>query len=142
MRCGWMYYTEKCPEYGLKRLKIPPYISVKISAISYVRRILVHAGNNDYFPGYISRLDTFRIVSGQDTSPAIPPYPQQYYRFSITPIYYLIYTHIISNIQSLFRAHITYICTLYADAITNAYMCGLKYTLAISTKGVLNIGRL
>ena len=29
VRCGWMYYTEKRPEYGLKRLKIPPYISVK-----------------------------------------------------------------------------------------------------------------
>lgn len=54
VRCGWMYYTEKRPEYGLKRLKIPPYISVKKSAIFYVRRILVHAGNNDYFPGYIS----------------------------------------------------------------------------------------
>ena len=22
VRCGWMYYTEKRPEYGLKRLKI------------------------------------------------------------------------------------------------------------------------
>ena len=31
-----MYYTEKCPVYGIKRLKIPPYISVKKSAISYV----------------------------------------------------------------------------------------------------------
>ena len=24
VRCGWMYYTEKRPEYGIKRLKIPP----------------------------------------------------------------------------------------------------------------------
>lgn len=86
VRCGWMYYTEKRPEYRLKRLKIPPYISVKKSAIFYVRRILVHAGNNDYFPGYISRLDTFRKVSSQDTTPAIPPYPQQYYRFTIIPL--------------------------------------------------------
>lgn len=36
VRCGWMYYTEKSPEYGLKRLKIPPYISVKKSAIFYL----------------------------------------------------------------------------------------------------------
>lgn len=35
-----MYYTEKCPEYWLKRLKIPPYISVKKSAISYDWRII------------------------------------------------------------------------------------------------------
>ena len=40
VRCGRMYYTEKYPKYGLKRLKIPPYISVKKSAIFYVRRIL------------------------------------------------------------------------------------------------------
>ena len=39
-----MYYTEKCPESGLKRLKIPPYISVKKSAIFYVRRILEGSG--------------------------------------------------------------------------------------------------
>ena len=44
VRCGWMYYTEKRPEYRLKRLKIPPYISVKKSAISYVRRILWEPG--------------------------------------------------------------------------------------------------
>ena len=31
-----MYYTEKYPKYGLKRLKIPPYISVKKSAILYL----------------------------------------------------------------------------------------------------------
>lgn len=36
VRCGWMYYTEKCPVYGIKRLKIPPYISVKKSAIFYL----------------------------------------------------------------------------------------------------------
>ena len=36
VRCGWMYYTEKYPKYGLKRLKIPPYISVKKSAILYL----------------------------------------------------------------------------------------------------------
>ena len=39
-----MYYTEKCPVYGLKWLKTPPYISVKKSAISYVRRILGELG--------------------------------------------------------------------------------------------------
>lgn len=81
-----MYYTGKCPVYGLKRLKIPPIYHVKKSAISYDGRILVHAGNNDYFPGYISRLDTFRKVSGQDTTPAILPYSQQYYRFTIIPL--------------------------------------------------------
>lgn len=26
VRCGWMYYTEKCPVYGLKWLKTPPPI--------------------------------------------------------------------------------------------------------------------
>ena len=36
VRCGWMYYTGKCPVYGIKRLKIPPYISVKKSAIFYL----------------------------------------------------------------------------------------------------------
>lgn len=31
VRCGWMYYTEKCPVYGLKWLKTPPlYICKKI----------------------------------------------------------------------------------------------------------------
>ena len=25
VRCGWMYYAEKCPEYGLFRSKTPPY---------------------------------------------------------------------------------------------------------------------
>ena len=30
VRCGWMYYTEKRPEYGLKRLKYPLYICKKI----------------------------------------------------------------------------------------------------------------
>jgi len=44
VRCGRMYYTEKRPEYWLKRLKIPPYISVKKSAIFYVRRILGGSG--------------------------------------------------------------------------------------------------
>ena len=29
VRCGWMYYTEKRPKYGLKRLKIPPIYHVK-----------------------------------------------------------------------------------------------------------------
>ena len=33
-------------------------------------------------------------------------FSQQYYRFTITPIYYLIYAYIISDIQSLFRVHI------------------------------------
>lgn len=46
VRCGWMYYTEKSPEYGLKRLKIPPYISVKKSAIFYDGRILVDPNYN------------------------------------------------------------------------------------------------
>lgn len=36
VRCGRMYYTEKCPVYGLKWLKTPPYISVKKSAIFYL----------------------------------------------------------------------------------------------------------
>lgn len=125
----------KTPGIWAETVENTPYIGCKKSAIFYVQRILVHAGNNDYFPGYISRLDTFRKVSGQDTTPAIPPYSQQYYHFSIIPIYCLIYTHIISDIQSLFCVHIAYICTLYADVITNAYMRGLKYTLAISTKG-------
>ena len=40
VRCGWMYYTEKRPEYGLKRSKMPPYRHVKKSAISYDGRIL------------------------------------------------------------------------------------------------------
>lgn len=44
VRCGWMYYTGKCPVYGLKRLKIPPYISVKKSAIFYDGRILGELG--------------------------------------------------------------------------------------------------
>ena len=44
VRCGWMYYTEKCPVYGIKRLKIPPYISVKKSAIFYDGRILGGSG--------------------------------------------------------------------------------------------------
>lgn len=39
-----MYYTEKRQEYGLKRLKIPPYISVKKSAIFYDGRILGELG--------------------------------------------------------------------------------------------------
>lgn len=40
VRCGWMYYTGKSPEYRAEWLKVPPYISVKISAIFYDRRIL------------------------------------------------------------------------------------------------------
>lgn len=76
----------KTPGIWAETVENTPYISVKKSAIFYVRRILVHAGNNDYFPGYISRLDTFRKVSSQDTTPAIPPYPQQYYRFTIIPL--------------------------------------------------------
>lgn len=44
VRCGWMYYTEKRQEYGLKRLKIPPYISVKKSVIFYDGRILGELG--------------------------------------------------------------------------------------------------
>lgn len=35
-----MYYNRKSPECGLKWLKTPPYIAVKISAIFYDRRIL------------------------------------------------------------------------------------------------------
>lgn len=40
VRCGWMYYTCFLPVYGLFRLKTPPYISVKKSAIFYVWRII------------------------------------------------------------------------------------------------------
>ena len=29
VRCGWMYYTEKRPEYGLKRSKMPPLPACK-----------------------------------------------------------------------------------------------------------------
>ena len=34
-----MYYAEKCPEYGLFRLKTPRVYHVKKSAIFYVWRI-------------------------------------------------------------------------------------------------------
>ena len=36
VRCGWMYYTEKCPVYWLFRSKIPPVYLVNKSAISYL----------------------------------------------------------------------------------------------------------
>ncbi len=39
-----MYYTEKYPKYGLKRLKTPPGISVKKSAIFYDGRIIGELG--------------------------------------------------------------------------------------------------
>ena len=39
VRCGWMYYAEKCPEYGLFRLKTPRVYHVKKSAIFYDGRI-------------------------------------------------------------------------------------------------------
>lgn len=56
----------------------------------------------------ISR-DIFPIWIHSEKFPVKTPthiFSQQYYRFSIIPIYYLIYTHIISDIQSLFRVHI------------------------------------
>lgn len=62
-----MYYACFLPICGLFRSKTPPGISVKKSAVFYDGRIIVHTGNNDYFPGYISHLDTFRKVSSQDT---------------------------------------------------------------------------
>lgn len=56
----------------------------------------------------ISR-DIFPIWIHSEKFPVKTPthiFSQQYYRFSIIPIYYSIYTHIISDIQSLFRVHI------------------------------------
>ena len=84
-----MYYTCFLPICWLFRLKAPPYWHVKKSAIFYDGRILAHTGNNDYFPGYISHLDTFRKVSSQDTPAyhsAILPTILSFYNNSISHI--------------------------------------------------------
>lgn len=98
-----MYYTEKYQKYWLKRLKIPPYISVKNPPFSTMggywgdREIIIIS--RDIFPIWIHS-EKFPVKTLTHI------FSQQYYRFSIIPIYYLIYTHIISDIQSLFRVHI------------------------------------
>lgn len=57
----------KMPVIWAETVENTPLYICKKSAIFYLWRIFVHAGNNDYFPGYISYLDTFRKVSSQDT---------------------------------------------------------------------------
>ena len=118
VRCGWMYYTEKRPEYGIKRLKIPPCLYVKISVIFYLWRIIAHTGNNHYFPGYISHLDTFRKVSSQDTPAGHSAILLSFYNNS--NILFDIHQYHIWYTVSISRTY-RHICTLYADVITNAY---------------------
>ena len=36
VRCGWMYYTEKCRKYRLFRSKIPAVYLVNKSAVFYL----------------------------------------------------------------------------------------------------------
>ena len=55
---------------------------VNKSVILYDGRILGKSGNNDYFPGYISRLDTFRKVSSQDTHAYLLPIILSFYNNS------------------------------------------------------------
>lgn len=131
VRCGWMYYACFLPIYGVFRSKIPPVYHVKKSAISYLWRILGGSGNNDYFPGYISHLDTFRKVSSQDTHAYLLPTILSFYNNS--NILFDIYPYHIWYTVSISRTY-RHICTLYADVIINAYSYGGNNSIAITTR--------
>lgn len=103
---------------GFSGQKYPPYISVKKSAISYLWRIIEHTGNNHYFPGYISHLDTFRKVSSQDTPAYHSAILLSFYNNS--NILFDIHQYHIWYTVSISRTY-RHICTLYADVIINAY---------------------
>ena len=103
VRCGWMYYACFLPVYGLFRSKTPPYRHVKNPPFSTMGG---YWGNREIM--IISR-DIFPIWIHSEKFPVktlTHIFSQHYYRFTIIPIYYLIYTHIIFDIQSLFRVHI------------------------------------
>ena len=126
-----MYYTCFLPVYGLFRSKMPPYLYVKKSAVLYDWRILGKSGNNDYFPGYISHLDTFRKVSSQDTHAYLLPTLLSFYNNS--NILFDIYSYHIWYTVFISRTY-HYICTLYADVITIAYGYGRNGRFAITTR--------
>ena len=69
--CLWAFPVKNTPGYHVNK-----------SAILYDGRILGKSGNNDYFPGYISHLDTFRKVSSQDTHAYLLPTKLSFYNNS------------------------------------------------------------
>ena len=134
VRCGWMYYAEKCPEYGLFRLKTPPYQHVKKSAIFYLWRILNQPQR---------QLERLFYLSFNDNSPQLIHtlihiihillsfFDNSHILFDIPP-YHIWYT---VSISRTYR----HICTLYADVIINAYGYGGNGRLAISKKVLPNV---
>ena len=131
VRCGWMYYTCFLPVYGLLRSKTPPGYHVKKSAIFYLWRILGGSGNNHYFPGYISHLDTFRKVSSQDTHTYLLPTILSF--FDNSNILFDIHSYHIWYTVPISRTY-RHICTLYANVIINAYSYGGNNWFAITTR--------
>ena len=136
VRCGWMYYACFFPVCGLLWSKTPLYRLVKKSAIFYDGRILGKSGNNHYFPGYISHLDTFIKVSSQDTHTYLLPTILSFYNNS--NILFDIYSYHIWYTVFISRTY-RHICTLYADVITNAYSYGGNGQFAISKKVLPNV---